>query len=69
MKGNRDPYTKDEIMPQVEVINMKHAGNPIQVRYNFQEIEIENRVSWNYNYMDVTTLDELPEEIRNLITQ
>jgi hypothetical protein len=56
MKGNRDPYTKDEKLPLYEVVNMKHSGNPIQLRYNFQEVEMEDRVSWNYDYVDIVDL-------------
>jgi hypothetical protein len=63
MKGNRDPYTKDEKLPLYEVVHLKHSGAPIQLRYSFEEVEMEDRVSWNYNYVDVSDLQ--PDTLQN----
>jgi uncharacterized protein (DUF2249 family) len=56
MKGNRNPYTKDERLPQYEVVELTHEHNPIQLRYNFTEVEMEDRLSWNYDYVEVPNL-------------
>lgn len=61
--GNRDPYTPGELPPSFELIMLKHAGNPWQVRFGFSEHTISEegqppRKNFNYHYVDVQNLSE-----------
>ena len=75
--GNKLP---DGDMPEYEVIDLRHRGQPIRVRFNFTEQVNEGEegdpptTSWNFMYVTVTNLKEqtlltagVPQEIINQI--
>lgn len=77
--GNRDKNSPNEALPNHEVIELKHTGNPFQVRFNFTihtayEDEMQ-RISFNYNYVNIEDLqpktlqnEGVPQDVINSIT-
>ena len=79
-RSNRDKISAEETLPDYEIHNLRHAGLPLQICWDFGERTHEGmesepeRVSFDYTYVNVPNLQEqtlltagVPQEIINLI--
>ena len=53
-----------EPLPDVEVVELRIGGYPRQIRFNFDEVEVEGQVIYTYEYIN---LDEVtPQHMSQL---